>query len=53
MSSEDRENVVENVHVVLHCAATVDYHERLDLSLEVTTKKRRLDSSLNTLFLTL
>ncbi|ORZ23507.1 male sterility protein-domain-containing protein [Absidia repens] len=37
MPSEDRENVVENVHVVLHCAATVDYHERLDLSLETNT----------------
>ncbi|KAI8096845.1 male sterility protein-domain-containing protein [Halteromyces radiatus] len=37
MSHEDRENVIENVHVVIHCAATVDYHERLDLALETNT----------------
>ncbi|CAO3629118.1 unnamed protein product [Cunninghamella blakesleeana] len=37
MSFEDREMVVENVHVVLHCAATLDYHERLDLALETNT----------------
>ncbi|ORZ25509.1 male sterility protein-domain-containing protein [Absidia repens] len=37
MSFEDRENVMEHVNVVFHCAATVDYRERLDLSLETNT----------------
>lgn len=35
MANEDREKVVANIQVVLHCAATVDCNERLDLSLEV------------------
>ncbi|CAO3597775.1 unnamed protein product [Absidia cylindrospora] len=37
MSFEDRENVMEHVNIVFHCAATVDYRERLDLSLETNT----------------
>ncbi|KAI8333643.1 male sterility protein-domain-containing protein [Chlamydoabsidia padenii] len=37
MSNDDREKVVDNIQVVLHCAATVDYNERLDLSLETNT----------------
>lgn len=35
MSEVDREKITENVNVVIHCAATLNYSERLDLALEV------------------
>ncbi|KAI9498954.1 male sterility protein-domain-containing protein [Zychaea mexicana] len=37
LSDQDRETVVKEVQVVIHCAATLDYHERLDLALETNT----------------
>ncbi|KAG2197742.1 hypothetical protein INT47_010678 [Mucor saturninus] len=37
MSEQDREKIIENVHVVIHCAATLNYNERLDLALETNT----------------
>ncbi|KAL9542684.1 hypothetical protein MBANPS3_008490 [Mucor bainieri] len=37
MSEGDREQITENVHVVIHCAATLNYSERLDLALETNT----------------
>lgn len=42
MSEQDREKIIENVQVVIHCAATLNYNERLDLALEVlfSYKKR-------------
>lgn len=36
MTDFDREKITENVNVVIHCAATLNYNERLDLALEVT-----------------
>lgn len=35
MTEFDRERITENVNVVIHCAATLNYSERLDLALEV------------------
>lgn len=35
MTDSDREKIIENVNVVIHCAATLNYNERLDLALEV------------------
>jgi thioester reductase-like protein len=35
LSEQDKESIVTNVNVVIHCAATLDYSERLDLALEV------------------
>ncbi|KAI9015643.1 male sterility protein-domain-containing protein [Phycomyces nitens] len=37
ITEEDREMITRDVNVVIHCAATLDYHERLDLSLETNT----------------
>ncbi|KAI8381317.1 male sterility protein-domain-containing protein [Radiomyces spectabilis] len=37
MMEEDRQMIIDNVNVVIHCAATLDYHERLDLALETNT----------------
>ncbi|KAI7899488.1 male sterility protein-domain-containing protein [Cokeromyces recurvatus] len=37
MSEPDREKITENVNVVIHCAATLNYNERLDLALETNT----------------
>ncbi|KAI8638017.1 male sterility protein-domain-containing protein [Parasitella parasitica] len=37
MSEQDREKITENVNVVIHCAATLNYSERLDLALETNT----------------
>ena len=37
LSDQDRETIIQEVHVVIHCAATLDYHERLDLALETNT----------------
>ncbi|CEP10517.1 hypothetical protein [Parasitella parasitica] len=37
MSEQDRERITENVNVVIHCAATLNYSERLDLALETNT----------------
>lgn len=39
MSEIDREKITENVNVVIHCAATLNYSERLDLALEVNYRK--------------
>lgn len=35
MSEFDRERITENVNIVIHCAATLNYNERLDLAIEV------------------
>lgn len=35
LSEQDRSTITENVQIVIHCAASLDCHERLDLSLEV------------------
>lgn len=37
MSEMDREKITENVNIVIHCAATLNYSERLDLALETNT----------------
>ena len=37
LSDQDRETILKEVQVVIHCAATLDYHERLDLALETNT----------------
>ncbi|KAI9339864.1 male sterility protein-domain-containing protein [Pilaira anomala] len=37
MTEFDREKITENVNVVIHCAATLNYNERLDLALETNT----------------
>ncbi|KAI9310265.1 male sterility protein-domain-containing protein [Dichotomocladium elegans] len=37
LSVQDRQNILSEVQVVIHCAATLDYHERLDLALETNT----------------
>ncbi|KAI8149990.1 male sterility protein-domain-containing protein [Fennellomyces sp. T-0311] len=37
LSEQDRETILKEVQVVIHCAATLDYHERLDLALETNT----------------
>lgn len=37
ISPEDRKNIISNVNVVIHCAASMDHDERLDLSLETNT----------------
>ncbi|KAI9480913.1 MAG: male sterility protein-domain-containing protein [Benjaminiella poitrasii] len=37
MSESDREKIIENVNIVIHCAATLNYNERLDLALETNT----------------
>ncbi|CAO3655153.1 unnamed protein product [Mucor hiemalis] len=37
MTEFDRERITENVNVVIHCAATLNYSERLDLALETNT----------------
>lgn len=31
----DKEKIIQDVNVVIHCAATLNYNERLDLALEV------------------
>lgn len=36
MTEFDREKITENVNVVIHCAATLNYNERLDLAIEVS-----------------
>lgn len=35
MTEADREQIVQNVNIVIHCAAALNYNERLDLALEV------------------
>lgn len=35
LSDQDRDLITKSVQVVIHCAATLDCHERLDLALEV------------------
>lgn len=35
LASEDAERVRQNVSVVIHCAATVSFNERLDQSLQI------------------
>ncbi|KAI8329604.1 male sterility protein-domain-containing protein [Choanephora cucurbitarum] len=37
ISETDRENIINHVHIVIHCAATLNYNERLDLALETNT----------------
>lgn len=37
ISPEDRDSIINNVNVVIHCAASMDHDERLDLSLETNT----------------
>lgn len=37
ISPEDRNGIINNVNVVIHCAASMDHDERLDLSLETNT----------------
>ncbi|KAI7885881.1 hypothetical protein K492DRAFT_141202 [Lichtheimia hyalospora FSU 10163] len=37
LSDQDREMITNSVQVFIHCAATLDYHERLDLALETNT----------------
>ncbi|KAG0168873.1 cyclin-dependent kinase inhibitor far1 [Apophysomyces sp. BC1034] len=37
ITEEDREMIVKSVNVVIHCAAALDYQERLDLALETNT----------------
>jgi hypothetical protein len=36
LSLSDRESITDQVNIVIHCAATIDYNERLDLALEVS-----------------
>jgi thioester reductase-like protein len=31
----DKERIIQDVNIVIHCAATLNYNERLDLALEV------------------
>lgn len=40
LSDQDREMIINSVQVFIHCAATLDYHERLDLALEVSNHER-------------
>lgn len=35
LSQTDREQIVRHVQIVIHCAAALNYNERLDLTLEV------------------
>ena len=35
LSDEDRKTVVKDTNVILHCAATVDGNERLDMAVTV------------------
>jgi thioester reductase-like protein len=35
LAESDKEKIIDNVNVVIHCAATLNYNERLDLALEV------------------
>ncbi|RUS28863.1 male sterility protein-domain-containing protein [Jimgerdemannia flammicorona] len=37
ISPDDRAMLVAHVNIVIHCAATMDFNERLDLSLEINT----------------
>ncbi|KAI9277448.1 male sterility protein-domain-containing protein [Sporodiniella umbellata] len=37
ISLKDRECIVKNTNIVLHCAAALNYNERLDLALETNT----------------
>ncbi|CEG66026.1 hypothetical protein RMATCC62417_02685 [Rhizopus microsporus] len=37
MTEADREQIVQNVNIVIHCAAALNYNERLDLALETNT----------------
>ncbi|KAI7869336.1 male sterility protein-domain-containing protein [Spinellus fusiger] len=37
ITEQDKATLVRDVNIVIHCAATLDYHERLDLSLEANT----------------
>jgi len=37
MSDEVRQMLIENVNIVIHCAAVVDFNERLDRALELNT----------------
>ncbi|KAG0761729.1 hypothetical protein G6F57_007617 [Rhizopus arrhizus] len=37
MTDADREQIIEHVHIVIHCAAALNYNERLDLALETNT----------------
>lgn len=49
MTDADREQIIEHVHIVIHCAAALNYNERLDLALEVR-KKKRADNKKSDLF---
>lgn len=40
MTDADREQIIEDVHIVIHCAAALNYNERLDLALEVRKKEK-------------
>eukprot|EP00761_Pharyngomonas_kirbyi_P002199 gb/GECH01002203.1/.p1 GENE.gb/GECH01002203.1/~~gb/GECH01002203.1/.p1 ORF type:complete len:1156 (+),score=242.96 gb/GECH01002203.1/:1-3468(+) len=35
LSPEDREMIMENVHIMIHCAATIDFRERLDKAIRL------------------
>ncbi|KAI8975018.1 male sterility protein-domain-containing protein [Pilobolus umbonatus] len=37
MAESDREQIMRNANIVIHCAATLNYNERLDLALETNT----------------
>ncbi|KAI9251252.1 male sterility protein-domain-containing protein [Sporodiniella umbellata] len=37
MADADREQIIEHVHLVIHCAAALNFNERLDLALETNT----------------
>ncbi|KAG1141507.1 hypothetical protein G6F38_008375 [Rhizopus arrhizus] len=37
LSQTDREQIVRHVQIVIHCAAALNYNERLDLTLETNT----------------
>lgn len=52
MSESDKEKIIENVNIVIHCAATLNYNERLDLALEVTrhTKLHRDNTLIRILY---
>ena len=35
LSEKDKTMLIENVHVVINCAATVDFNARLDIALQM------------------
>lgn len=38
LSSEDRQQLVDNVHVMFHCAATVRFDEELDVAVNINVR---------------